>query len=426
MQASSLLYSPAGIAAAFKTTRYEDRVTISSTPANGRMRELDSLRGLAAFTVVIHHFVLMWPQLLSSLGIAEFHTLPITLLYPFYAGHEAVMLFFVLSGVVLALPYLRGRNQGYPIFLARRILRIYGPYLGALALAIAGAAIWHGNLGHGAWPSAFWSESVHPQLVLQHVLFLGAYNWNQFDFVIWSLIYEMRISIIFPLLVAFILRRSTASAILTAAGVSLLALAASNHHDKMSPTYNLMMTFHYTAFFILGILVARNLAAISAWYRSLSRVSRAALLLTSFLFYNLSTPIDHISSRLVAFVIGDWGVALGAIGYIVIGLHSTVARRILNSAIPAFLGRISYSLYLVHGIVLLAMTFALRNRLSAVLQLPVYLAVAVGLSFLFCVWVEEPFTRLGHQLSRGNLLSKVKQPSASLLNPSRSAIAKPS
>jgi peptidoglycan/LPS O-acetylase OafA/YrhL len=194
----------------------------------------------------------------------------------------------------------------------------------------------------------------------------------------------------------------------------------------MSPTYNLMMTFHYTAFFILGILVARNLAAISAWYRSLSRVSRAALLLTSFLFYNLSTPIDHISSRLVAFVIGDWGVALGAIGYIVIGLHSTVARRILNSAIPAFLGRISYSLYLVHGIVLLAMTFALRNRLSAVLQLPVYLAVAVGLSFLFCVWVEEPFTRLGHQLSRGNLLSKVKQPSASLLNPSRSAIAKPS
>lgn len=366
------------------------------------MRELDSLRGLAAFTVVIHHFVLMWPQWLPSLGISEFHALPITVVYPLYAGHEAVMLFFVLSGLVLSLPYLRRRNQSYPIFLARRTLRIYGPYLGALLAAIAGAAVWHGNLGHGRWSSDSWSEPVNSHLVLQHIAFLGVYNWARFDFVIWSLIYEMRISIVFPLLVGFILRRSTATAVLVAAGASLLALAGANHHDQMSATYNLMMTFHYTAFFILGILVAKNLAAISAWYQSLSRAGRTALLLVSFLAYNLSTPLDHISGRLVAFIAGDWGVALGAIGFIVIGLNATIARRILNSAVPVFLGRISYSLYLIHGLVLLAMTFALRDT-APVVQFPLYLAASTGASFLFCVWVEEPFTRLGQQLSTRSL-----------------------
>jgi peptidoglycan/LPS O-acetylase OafA/YrhL len=50
---------------------------------------------------------------------------------------------------LLSIPYLRGKGQPYPVYLVRRILRIYAPYLFALALAVARAAIWHGSLGFG-------------------------------------------------------------------------------------------------------------------------------------------------------------------------------------------------------------------------------------------------------------------------------------
>ena len=378
--------------------------------AKGRLPELDSLRGLAAFTVVLLHFVLMWPGWLNSVGIREFRHIPMTLLYPLYAGHEAVMLFFVLSGLVLALPFLNHKAQPYPVFVVRRVLRIYGPYVVALGVAVAGAAIWHGHIEHGAWASTIWSNPVSPRLIVQHIVFLCVYDWSQFNVVIWSLIYEMRISLIFPLLIALVARCGTKRSLAIAATGSLVALAASNHHDKMSATYNVMMTLHYSAFFILGILLATHLDRIGEWFRAASRAKRIAFFAGSFGLYELCGPLDHIHPRLVSFVIGDWGVAVGAIGLIVVGLNSQRVSSLLRSPVPAFLGRISYSLYLIHSLVLMALTFGLRDRVSPTLQLPLYLAVAIASSYLFCRMVEEPFMRLGQRFSKSRSARPVGEP----------------
>jgi peptidoglycan/LPS O-acetylase OafA/YrhL len=71
-----------------------------------RIDALDSVRGLAAFTVVTLHALTVYPTFRyldhSSFGWLVTRT-PLVL---FYAGHEAVILFFVPSGFVLALPYL--------------------------------------------------------------------------------------------------------------------------------------------------------------------------------------------------------------------------------------------------------------------------------------------------------------------------------
>ncbi len=53
------------------------------------------------------------------------------------AGHEAVILFFLLSGFVLTIPYLLPDPPGYLRFLTRRVIRIYVPYLAALMQATA-------------------------------------------------------------------------------------------------------------------------------------------------------------------------------------------------------------------------------------------------------------------------------------------------
>jgi len=144
------------------------------------MPELDAVRGIAALTVVLLHFHDMWapkdPAMLPPVW-----RIVLSLFRPLYAGSEAVFLFFVLSGLVLSLPYLLGRGQSYPVYLLRRVLRIYGPYLLALGIALVGASIWHGHSYHGEWAAGTWSRAISFRLVGQHIAFLGVYDWAQYD-----------------------------------------------------------------------------------------------------------------------------------------------------------------------------------------------------------------------------------------------------
>jgi peptidoglycan/LPS O-acetylase OafA/YrhL len=102
-------------------------------PKQARFVELDSLRGLAALTVVLGHLRLLWQ------GEVQPASPTLNLLFKILnpAGNGAVILFFVLSGFVLSLPAVAGRPQKYIVFLIRRIFRIYLPYLAALAVAVA-------------------------------------------------------------------------------------------------------------------------------------------------------------------------------------------------------------------------------------------------------------------------------------------------
>src|SRR5947209_5678086 len=67
--------------------------------APDRYIELDSLRGLAALTVVVGHFIGVYQ---NSPWFAVWNASPFRFIG---AGHEAVVLFFLLSGFVLAVPY---------------------------------------------------------------------------------------------------------------------------------------------------------------------------------------------------------------------------------------------------------------------------------------------------------------------------------
>jgi peptidoglycan/LPS O-acetylase OafA/YrhL len=313
------------------------------------------------------------------------------------------MLFFTLSGLVLALPYVHGRAQPYPIYLGRRILRIYGPYLAALALSILGATYFHGP--HAGWAGNFWSQPISLPLVLQHIAFLGVYDYDQYNFVIWSLIFELRISILFPILCTRTLRRGPFVAIPLFLLISFACAGLIGTASAHTFSYSYLMTFHYMAFFVLGILIAANLTPIRNWYKRLNRPLRALLFLASLAAYNLSGRIsDHFASLSIR-VLGDWGVVLGAIGYILLALNSPLARRVLTAAIPTFLGRISYSLYLLHAPILLALTFSPLGHLTPWAQFPIYLAASLVAATLFNRAIEEPFIGLGRRLGRFGMMS---------------------
>jgi peptidoglycan/LPS O-acetylase OafA/YrhL len=367
-----------------------------------RLHELDSIRGIAALSVVLFHFFLGWTFFAHASG---WQSIALKVFYPLYSGPEAVRLFFVLSGLVLALPYLRGRGQRYPIFAVRRTLRIYGPYLVALAIGIAGAAVFHNEVTRQKMMDCCWSKPVSLRLVTQHVLFLGDYDFAQFNVVIWSLVQEMRISLVFPLLFLVVDRLSTRKALILAAGCTATAMLIIRFRPEVVTPYvamSLVMTVHYLAFFILGILIAKNFGAIGRWYELLSGVKRGVLLGVSLVMYSLSgmAAVALLGTHIKLLVgTSDWGTVVGAIGIIVTGLFSAPMKRLLLMRIPRFLGRISYSLYLTHVPVLLVLALTLRPRgISLSALLPIYLASALVVGSLFCLWVEEPFTRLSHRI----------------------------
>ena len=113
-----------------------------STGAGGRFTSLDGLRGVAALVVLAHHALLVSPAISalfipggepprpgSALWWLTYSPLKLT-----NAGPEAVVLFFVLSGFVLAIPVLRG-GFNWLAYFPRRFVRLMLPVAGAVALA---------------------------------------------------------------------------------------------------------------------------------------------------------------------------------------------------------------------------------------------------------------------------------------------------
>lgn len=119
----------------------------STLPKVERLRSLDGLRGIAALVVLVHHSLLVVP----TMAVGYFGARPpggtlswwmtYTPLHLLWEGTEAVYVFFVLSGVVLALPFLRDRHQRWSGYYPRRLLRLYLPVIAAVILGTAIAVI---------------------------------------------------------------------------------------------------------------------------------------------------------------------------------------------------------------------------------------------------------------------------------------------
>lgn len=361
-----------------------------------RFHELDSMRGLAAVVVLVHHFRNMFYPSASFQ-----HGWQSVLLYPFVSGHESVIFFFLLSGFVLSLPFLRGKIQPYRVYIWRRVLRIYGPYLGALVLSVVGCALWHNRLGATGWASITWFAPVSLRSIGHHILFIGNYDDAQYNTAFWSLVHEMRISLIFPHLFVAAARLSAKYTLLVVASCTLVGVHAVE--------YRLLATVEYAGIFLVGALIAKNLRTLSELYKRIGTSQQVLLALISFLLY---VKGHHLANVSPLWHLGELPITLGAAGFLIIGLNSTIVSRILNSPIPTFLGRISYSFYLLHGTVLFAMAVMLKDRLSCPVFFLIYFSTTILLSWGFYVAVEKPFMLMSRNAGRRKSTPIVRPPLA--------------
>lgn len=166
-------------------------LTVQPPPGVRRSRtyfpELESLRGLAILIVVAYHMdrAVVWPGSWAGTRPA----LPLAYLR---AGHTGVTLFFVLSGFLLALPFLHPSGPRPPLvrdYFRRRALRILPLYWTAVVLGTVLSARRVADLWRG----------------IPYLVFLNAaYGWftpiEPYSTVWWSLVTEVEFYLALPLL----------------------------------------------------------------------------------------------------------------------------------------------------------------------------------------------------------------------------------
>lgn len=369
-----------------------------------RLVQLDSLRGLAALAVVFHHCLITFPALHGPAAFLfdsrqvyptayRFTYSPLHLLW---GGHEAVIFFFILSGFVLALPYLtENRTGGYFAFVVKRFCRIYLPYAGVVIVSglLMGLLADHGVSGASSWFQEMWSQPITWSVVKDMALMLGKYTHNV-DTVTWSLVHEIRISLIFPVLVWFVRRLdwkwSLAGGLLLSTTGSYIA-----HRIGLVPS-TLADSLYYTGFFVAGAVLAKQHRVVEQHVARVAWGWRCALLVVGLGLYNWAWEVPQVPLVRMPLCM-DWVIAGGALVIMVLALASRHLSVRLQHLWLVWLGKVSYSLYLVHPVVLLTMVYALHTRLP----LPVVVAMVPPISLLVAEvayrFLEAPSMKLGRR-----------------------------
>ncbi|MGW0064102.1 acyltransferase family protein [Streptosporangium sandarakinum] len=367
-----------------ETAEAGDAAKPAASRAGGRSRlpGLDGIRGVAALFVLVHHCrLLAFPGYPADTG-------PGWLSWLVY-GHFAVVVFIVLSGFSLAVSPARSgwRLGGVRRFARRRAWRILPPYWAALVFSLVVAWTLAPQPGEGV-PTA---KSVLVYGLLLHDV-LGAPSPNG---AFWSIAVEAQLYLVFPLLL-LVLRRAGAFVMLAAvtAVVAAVGLLAPVSHPV---SLLLRLTPQFAALFAAGVVAAGVLAAGERvqrfpWHRvaALACVPVLALVVARGPVWTVEHYywVDLALGPAVALLLA--GVATG---------RPVALVRLLDTRPVRSLGSFSYTLYLVHAPIVVAI-----HRLVVAPHVPggvpaflVTLAVAGPVSLVaarsFAAVFELPFQR---------------------------------
>jgi peptidoglycan/LPS O-acetylase OafA/YrhL len=324
---------------------------MAAAPAKEQFAALTGLRGFAALWVVSLHFIEITHALLPASSHLDWFA---------GAGANAVPLFFVLSGFILLHTY-RARFevfswQKYFGFLGLRLARIYPAYLAALA-AMVGLVIASTVAGVPYNPQAYPLEWLLPEALMLHrwvVLPGNFFGWNFPD---WSVSAEwFAYLFIFPLSVGLLKKTAGRGRwVPLALAFGFCVLEPAIRTEWKLPTVSLL-------FLVGALLWDWRRQWIQAGQKMPPQLETLGVLLLLAVLW---------AGALIGRFATDAGVLL-AVALLILGLSGAngIWSRLLSSRIGVFLGEISYSIYLVHGIVLRLAKIILPAQKFAAASLP--------------------------------------------------------
>ena len=339
------------------------------------LRVLTSARGIAAWFVVLYH-----------VRLAAAPTLGPDLVGLFAYGYLAVDFFFMLSGFVIWLNYVdRLRAQGIagiPVFLRRRLARIYPLHFAMLCCAMLFVA---GNwlTGRGIPAGYPLAELPYHLLLIQNWGFTEHLSWND---PAWSISCEFAAYLLFPLLVLTIDWRKLPAAALVAIAAALILLrhglmaaADATRLGSDIPRFGLLRG---ATQFVVGSIIC------ALWLRWRDRAAAAG-----------SAAFVVCLGAFLLFLSGGSETLLMPIAFA--GLLLTLALAAehpfnpLRSKLVHYLGEISYATYMVHFLLFVAFKLAFVSDVQDIG--PRLLAAFLGLTLLASAglyhFVERPAQR---------------------------------
>jgi peptidoglycan/LPS O-acetylase OafA/YrhL len=372
----------------------------------GRIPELDGLRGIAIGMVLVHHYLLQVIAVRNGSAFAY-------ALVPFRLLWSGVDLFFVLSGFLIGGILLDARvsSNYFRVFYTRRFLRIvpiYAVCLGAYfilyTLVRSGAAV---KLSWVVKGGLLWT----PYLVfLQNFWMMRSNEWGILGLTVtWSLAIEEQFYLTLPLLIRILNPRRFLAFL--GAGILMAPILRIAFRvirpETFYPAFFHMMPCRADALLlgVLGAVIVRD-ARCRAWLSSHRKLSGSLFALLALGVGVLIKTSPSPNDTLMLTIGLTWLAAfyLAALLY-ALSWRESFLSRCLRWNWLCWLGSIAYGVYLFHMFflyVIYGSVWAAPPKIWSFQTLCVVL-VALAATLVICrlswIYFERPLVRIGHRAS---------------------------
>ncbi len=371
-----------------------------------RYQALDGWRGICALLVAVHHFHV------------NSHLYDVALVRN---GYLFVDFFFVLSGFVISHAWgkrIRAATD-FRSFMARRLARVWPLHVVVLGLFVAMEGAKAAVLAHTAITAEnapFTGDTSLPALFSNLVLVhsLGLHDRATWNYPSWSISTEFYTYAVFGLLCLVGFGQRTVALALVAALAALVVAAFSSEWLHTIADFGFFRCLYG---FFIGCVVYRLMARRPPRLPFATVLEAAAVAVAVLVVWHSDkgTPLSMAAPVVFGLVVAVFSAEAGALS------------RLLRGALPQALGRWSYSVYLLHSLVLvligraagmagsltgtsLTQPIVVNGQVRPLLVfggpwggdlvVVAYVAVVAMAAALAWRWVEQPSQRLLHRLAR--------------------------